>query len=95
MSAKDVKTASSFTDRATAEAVTCKVIDSNKLKINDYFSETQRPYLDLDYHSSAPIGISVSRGSTSVVPEMNARVVIARVPLIPDGYRIITGHPTQ
>lgn len=95
VSTGNVKTASTFTDRATAEAVTSKVIDSNQLKIKDYLSGTQKQYLELEYHSSTPIGISVSRGSTSVTPATNARVIIGRDPSMPDGYRIITGYPTQ
>ena len=94
MSTGNVKTASSFTDRATAEAVSSKVIDSNQAKIKDYLSGSQKQYLELDYYSTTPIGISVSRGSTSAVPVTNARIIIGRDPSMPDGYKIITGYPT-
>ncbi|WP_429616236.1 RNase A-like domain-containing protein [Serratia sp. 2723] len=83
-----------FTDRATAEAVTSKVIDSNQSKIQSYLSGSQKGYLELDYQSSTAIGISVTRGATSAVPATNARIIIGRDPSMPDGYKIITGYPT-
>ncbi|GAB3412978.1 hypothetical protein GCM10027361_24200 [Erwinia aphidicola] len=94
VSTGNTKTASTFTDRATAEAVTSKAIDSNQSKIQSYLSGSQKGYLELDYQSSAAIGISVTRGSTNVVPTTNARIIIGRDPSMPDGYRIITGYPT-
>ncbi|NBJ32318.1 filamentous hemagglutinin N-terminal domain-containing protein [Serratia fonticola] len=94
VSTGNTKTASTFTDRATAEAVTSKVIDSNQSKIQSYLSGSQKGYLELDYQSSAAIGISVTRGATSAVPATNARIIIGRDPSMPDGYKIITGYPT-
>lgn len=61
VSTGNTKTASTFTDRATAESVSSKAIDSNQVKIQNYFSGSQKGYLKLDYHS-ATIGISVTRG---------------------------------
>ncbi|TYL40765.1 RNase A-like domain-containing protein, partial [Dickeya sp. ws52] len=94
VSTGNVKTASSFTDRATAEAVTSRAIDSNQSKIRDYLSGSQKAYLEIDYQSSSPIGISVSRGVPSATQVTNARIVIARDPSMPTGYRIVTGYPT-
>jgi filamentous hemagglutinin len=94
VSTGNTKTASTFTDRATAEAVTSKAIDSNQSKIQSYLSGSQKGYLELDYQSSAAIGISVTRGSRNVVPTTNARIIIGRDPSMPDGYKIITGYPT-
>uniref|UniRef100_A8GJ82 Filamentous haemagglutinin family outer membrane protein n=1 Tax=Serratia proteamaculans (strain 568) TaxID=399741 RepID=A8GJ82_SERP5 len=94
VSTGNVKSASSFTDRATAEAVTSKAIDSNQAKINSYLSGSQKGYLEIDYQSNVPIGISVSRGSTNVSSVTNARIIIARDPSMPAGYKIITGYPT-
>ncbi|WP_179854725.1 RNase A-like domain-containing protein, partial [Gilliamella sp. wkB171] len=94
VSTGNVKTASSFTDRATAEAITSKAIDANQSKINDYLSGSQKGYLEIDYKSSSTIGISVSKGQTSATQVSNARIIIARDPSMPTGYRIITGYPT-
>lgn len=94
VSTGNVKSASSFTDRATAEAVTSKAIDSNQAKIDSYLSGSQKGYLEIDYQSNVPIGISVSRGSTNVSSVTNARIIIARDPSMPTGYKIITGYPT-
>jgi len=84
VSTGNTKTASTFTDRATAEAVTSKAIDSNQSKIQSYLSGSQKGYLELDYQSSAAIGISVTRGSTNVVPTTNARIIIGRDPSMPE-----------
>ncbi|WP_456156792.1 RNase A-like domain-containing protein [Yersinia intermedia] len=94
VSTGNVKSASSFTDRATAEAVTSKAIDSNQAKIDSYLSGSQKGYLEIDYQSNVPIGISVSRGSTNVSSVTNARIIIARDPSMPTEYKIITGYPT-
>lgn len=94
VSTGNVKTASSFTDRATAEAITSKAIDANQSKINNYLSGSQKGYLEIDYKSSSTIGISISKGQTSATQVSNARIIIARDPSMPTGYRIITGYPT-
>ncbi|WP_241602295.1 RNase A-like domain-containing protein [Rosenbergiella nectarea] len=90
----NVKTASSFTDRATAEAITSKAIDANQSKINNYLSESQKGYLEIDYKSSSTVGINISKGKKSATQVTNARIIIARDPSMPTGYRIITGYPT-
>ncbi|QYN45509.1 filamentous hemagglutinin [Gilliamella sp. ESL0441] len=78
----------------TAEAITSKAIDANQSKINDYLSGSQKCYLEINYKSSSTIGISVSKGQTSATQVSNARIIIARDPSMPTGYRIITGYPT-
>ncbi|RWR02706.1 hypothetical protein ED28_06900 [[Pantoea] beijingensis] len=93
VSAGNTKIASTFTDRATAQAVTSKAIDSNRSKIRDYLSGSQKGYLELDYKSPDAIGISVIRGSASAVPATNVRIIIARDFSMPEGYKIITGYP--
>ena len=52
VSTGNVKTASSFTDRATAEAITSKAIDANQSKINNYLLGSQKGYLEIDYTKS-------------------------------------------
>ncbi|WP_374757566.1 RNase A-like domain-containing protein [Yersinia canariae] len=86
VSTGNVKSAPSFTDRATAEAVTSKAIDSNQAKIDSYLSGSQKGYLEIDYQSNVPIGISVSRGSINVSSVTNAKIIIARDPSMPTGY---------
>ncbi|WP_263057346.1 RNase A-like domain-containing protein [Pectobacterium sp. F1-1] len=73
VSTGNVKTASSFSDRATAEAVTSRAIDSNQSKIKDYLSGSQKGYLEIDYQSLSPVGISVSRGVPSATQVTNAK----------------------
>ncbi len=90
VSTGNTKTASTFTDRATAEAIASRAIDSNQAKIQNYLSSSQKGYLELDYQASTVIGISVTRGSTSAVPATNARIIIGRDSSIPGGYKIIT-----
>ncbi|KDN09383.1 filamentous hemagglutinin family outer membrane protein [Gilliamella apicola] len=94
VSTGNVKTASSFTDRATAESVTSKAIEANQSKIDAYLTGNQKGYLEIEYKSSSPIGISVSKGQTNVSKVSNARIIIARDSSMPNGYRIVTGYPT-
>ena len=89
----NVRTASSFTDRTTAEVITSKAIDTNQSKINNYLSGSQKGYLEIDYKSSSTVGISISKGQTSATQVSNARIIIAREPSMPTGYRVITGYP--
>uniref|UniRef100_UPI000A6D1C61 hemagglutinin repeat-containing protein n=1 Tax=Gilliamella sp. Nev6-6 TaxID=3120252 RepID=UPI000A6D1C61 len=94
VSTGNVKTASSFTDRAIAESVTSKAIEANQSKIDAYLAGNQKGYLEIEYKSSSPIGISVSKGQTNVSKVSNARIIIARDSSMPNGYRIVTGYPT-
>lgn len=85
---------SSFKDRTTAEAIKSKAINRNQSKINNYLFGNQIGYLVINYKSSSPIGISISKGQTNATQVSNARIIIARAPCMPTGYKIITEYPT-
>ncbi|PXY94608.1 hypothetical protein DKK76_09060 [Frischella perrara] len=87
-------TSSSFKDRTTAEAIKSKAINRNQSKINNYLFGNQIGYLVINYKSSSPIGISISKGQTNTTQVSNARIIIARAPCMPTGYKIITEYPT-
>ena len=55
-------TSSSFKDRTTAKAIKSKAINRNQSKINNYLFGNQIGYLVINYKSSSPIGISISKG---------------------------------
>ena len=63
VSTGNVKTASSFTDRATAEAITSKAIDANQSKINNYLSGSQKGYLEINYTKSWFSGFGKNGGT--------------------------------
>lgn len=87
-------TSSSFKDRTTAEAIKSKAINRNQSKINNYLFGIQIGYLVINYKSSSPIGISISKGQTNTTQVSNARIIIAKAHSMLTGYKIITRYPT-
>ncbi|GAA5106426.1 hypothetical protein GCM10023211_06250 [Orbus sasakiae] len=88
-----VKTASSFTDMATAEKIVSLAIEANRKKIQQYLSGSEHGYLVIEYQANYVIGISVTRGKYGSIKVRNARIILARDPRMPVGYKIITGYP--
>jgi hypothetical protein len=85
---------SSFPDRATAERVVSQTLDANQSTIADWLAGGSSR-LRLDYSSSDPTGISVSKGTSGAVDVNSARVILVRDPSMPTGYRVLTGYPTK
>lgn len=85
---------SSFYNRATAENAVSGVLDARQADVSSWLSGGSNR-LRLDYSLPEPVGISVSRGATSAVEVISARVILVRDPLMPLGYKIQTGFPTK
>jgi hypothetical protein len=90
---RNISAASTYTDRATAEAVVGKVIDHNP-RIDRWAERAgRRPNLALDYHGNAsqPIGRCMQRGSTVAIPAWDAIVVLKAAS---DGdFYVLTTYP--
>lgn len=90
---RNISAASTYTDRATAEAVVGRVLEHNS-KIERWEErEGRRPNLALDYHGEAsqPIGRCMQRGSSVAVPATDALVVLkARDG---GGFFVLTTYP--
>lgn len=76
-------TSSSFKDRTTAEAIKSKAINRNQSKINNYLFGNQIGYLVINYKSSSPIGISISKCQTSASQVSKGRIILVRNPTMP------------
>jgi YD repeat-containing protein len=92
----NISAASSFTDRATAEAAVSDALDANSTKISNWLAGSG-PRLVIDSTSSSgdAVGITVARGSTTAVDASSYTVVLLRSTALPTGYRILTGYPTK
>ena len=88
-----ISAASTYTDRATAEAVVGSTLDHNS-RIESWMGRgDRRPNLALDYHgdSSKPIGRCMQRGSSVAVPAYDAIVVLKASR--DGGFYVLTTYP--
>jgi filamentous hemagglutinin len=93
LATSNISFASRFADRSTAEAAVSAAVDENQATIQSYLASNTKGYLAIEYTSSTPVGSTLLRGASSTAPASEVRVVIARDPTIPAGYKIITGYP--
>jgi len=91
-----ISAASTYTDRATAERVVGATLAREGARVDRWLGRTgSRPNLTLGYRgpASAPIGRTVRRGDTRVLPCTDAIVVLrwdAR-----NGYYVLTSYPER
>jgi hypothetical protein len=82
--------ASTFLNRAEAEAALSNVIKNNKLTI-DNFLQGNASKLVINEQVSAPAGVGVVRQSGNLEPLSSIRLVLQRDASSPLGYFILTG----
>jgi len=90
----NISAASSFPDEETADRAVGSAISANQNQIDAYVNGNQSGYLRIDYDMGSNIGSVMQRGQSTSSSTTTVRVVIARDPSMPDGYRIVTGFPT-
>jgi len=90
----NISAASTYTDRAAAEAVVGKVLEHNSRVEQWEQRGGRRPNLALDYHGDAsqPIGRCMQRGSSTAVPAWDA-IVVLKAARDGDGYYVLTTYP--
>ena len=89
----NISAASTYTDRATAEAVVGTTLDHNS-RIESWMGRgDRRPNLALDYNgdSSKPIGRCMQKGSSVAVPAFDAIVVLKASR--DGGFYVLTTYP--
>jgi hypothetical protein len=88
-----IKGASSFADRATAEAVTSSALRDNQATIRNWLESSTSPTLKLTYNGdpATPIGRGIMRGAKDVQPMHNAEIILKRD--ASSGGFILTGYP--
>jgi toxin len=88
---RNISAASTYTDRATAEAVIASALDGNRDKITRWLERDRHPNLVLDYDGGHPVGRTMNRGEQTSQPCAHAIVVLHW-----DGeneYHVLTSYP--
>lgn len=89
----DISSASTYTDKETAERVVGMALEKNKSKIDAWLNQGHnRPNLAFDYFGDGktPIGRSIHRGKSSSVPCYGAKVVLKADG---DSFHVLTSYP--
>ena len=91
---RNISAASTYTDRATAEAVVGNALDHNSRVQRWVEHGGRRPNLALDYHGdrSQPIGRCMQRDSGVAVPAWDA-IVVLKASRDGDGFYVLTTYP--
>ncbi|WP_242175070.1 MULTISPECIES: RHS repeat-associated core domain-containing protein, partial [unclassified Pseudomonas] len=87
-----VPTASTFSDRASAELAISKVLADNQSRINNFLKGKDSQTVIIQ-KTQEPIGTSLKRGAQTTVPGKEIYLIIRRDKKMPIGYRIHTGYP--
>jgi toxin YxiD len=89
---RNISGASTYTDRATAEAVVGVAIAHSQDRIQRWLNRTGgHPNLVLDYDAGQSIGRSINRGESQSRPCSHALVVLKYDS--PSGYHVLTSYP--
>jgi hypothetical protein len=86
-----ISAASTYTDRATAEAVIAEAVNQNREKIERWLERDKHPNLVLDYYGERPVGRSLNRGERESEPCSQAVVVLRWDG--PNEYHVLTSYP--
>lgn len=87
-----ISTASTYTDRGTAEAAVGAALEQNKDRIERWRNKQGgHPNLVLDYSSDKPLGRTLHRGDTESQPCSHAVVVLKFDP--PNEDHVLTSYP--
>jgi hypothetical protein len=91
----NISAASTWTDRAAAEAAVGSALATNRSKIEEWTARgARRPNLAVDYHGdvSKPIGRCMRHGSNTAVAASDA-VVVLKAARDGDGFYVLTTYP--
>jgi hypothetical protein len=89
---RGIAAASTYTDRATAEAAVGTALEREQERVQRWLERTGgHPNLALDYQSENPVGRTLHRGETTPQPCNQAKVVLRWVP--PGAYYVLTSYP--
>jgi hypothetical protein len=91
----NISAASTWTDRATAEAAVGSALAANRTKIEEWTARGgRRPNLAIDFRGdpSRPVGRCMRHGSNVAVPASDA-VVVLKASRDGDGFYVLTTYP--
>ena len=89
----DISSASTYTDKNTAERIVGMALEKNKSKIDAWIHQgSNRPNLAFDFFGDGktPIGRSIRRGKSSSQPCYGAKVVLKADG---DSFHVLTSYP--
>ena len=88
---RDISAASTWTDRATAEETVAAALRAERGKIQNWQRRGERrPNVALHFDAGHPIGRSLVRGATKVVPCTEAVIVLRADG---EGFYVLTTYP--
>jgi hypothetical protein len=89
---RGIAAASTYTDRATAEAAVGNALQQEQDRVQRWLERTGgHPNLVLDYKGENPLGRTLHRGETTPLPCDQAKVVLRWLP--PGEYYVLTSYP--
>ena len=87
-----ISAASSFKDRATADASIDTALKKQHTQIQSWLRGSEGRFV-FSYKHPTPVGISVSRRATTPRDAYRIRMVLVRDKHFDEGWRILTGYP--
>ncbi|MFJ7798550.1 RNase A-like domain-containing protein [Pseudomonas sp. NPDC096950] len=88
----NIPAASTFLDRATAEATVAKALADNKQRIDKFLRRSKGKTM-ITHQFPQPVGVSVPNGHTSSLPASKVLLILIKEPRLPEGYFLLTGFP--
>lgn len=90
-----MKTASVYTNRATAEAATDGAVAANRTKIDNWLAGSGKKLVLDKWEAPDQVGIGVVQKGRGVVGLRDVQVIIMRSSAYPSGYYILTSYPAE
>ncbi|NJK76747.1 MAG: hypothetical protein HC849_16230 [Oscillatoriales cyanobacterium RU_3_3] len=87
-----IAAASSFTNRAVAEAAIGEAISRNEREISSWLRSRENRYA-IDYNANRIVGITLRRRQNKISTTSRLRIVLQRSAKLPPGYFILTAYP--
>ncbi|MGY2442615.1 RNase A-like domain-containing protein, partial [Pseudomonas sp. SDO52101_S400] len=88
----NIPAASTFRDRATAEAAVSEAISANSVKIRDFLA-SNKGKTTITHQLQIPVGVSMPNGHPHSMPATKLLLVLKRDAQLPLGYFLLTGFP--
>ena len=84
--------ASTFSDRAAAEAAVSEALSLNMQKVRRLLTSS-RSKTTITHHFNQPVGVSMLNGSPHSQTASKILLVLKKDPTLPLGYYLLTGFP--
>ncbi|NTZ99063.1 RHS repeat-associated core domain-containing protein, partial [Pseudomonas koreensis] len=92
MAEPHIPAASTFSDRAGAEAAVSEALRVNAQKVQDFLN-SKKGKTTITHHLNQPVGVSLLNGATHPQSALKLLLVLKKDPTLPLGYFLLTGFP--